>query len=233
MSVSPTSHPSGYHWTMPATGQREIIVINNTNMDWRSRIANRAALWSQAQDLNLTVTDGSQDPTLRQDCPFPAAYRQIRVCSYPYNAPWAGLARVKLESNSAVHIQSGWVKLDNEDLSFGAGLQRHVICQEVGHDLGLAHWRQPGNLSCMNDRPEGQDYEEPVQHDLNQIDNQTHYHGGFLGNMDFGDPLNGDAFICNSATCIDSAVTHRMLPNGQTIVTFKLRIAHGHRGYYR
>ncbi len=67
---------------------------------------------------------------------------------------WLGLARIFIEDG---HITKGEVKLNTRLLnSYPAAAADHVLCQEIGHVLGLDHNRDgatggaPDN-SCMND----------------------------------------------------------------------------------
>ena len=62
---------------------------------------------------------------------------------------WLGLARVFLDADG--HITKGEVKLNTFVLSSYPNAQAaadHVLCQELGHILGLDH--QDGPNSCMN-----------------------------------------------------------------------------------
>ena len=72
---------------------------------------------------------------------------QITV-SEGFSPNWLGIAQIFVEGG---HITKGTVKLNTTFLnSYGAFVADHVLCQELGHILGLTH-----NVSvtdtCMND----------------------------------------------------------------------------------
>jgi hypothetical protein len=215
------------HWTKPESGPRLIILINNATDPWRPRLDGRAADWSRPDKINVNVDAGSTDAGLRQDCPMPDRYRRVRVCSYGYNNPnWLGLAKVSAVTTNG-HIQQGWVKLDNADLDIlDADGQRHVMCQEIGHNLGLKHWNVDGNNSCMNTgHINTASYDDPASHDINQVDSQTHHHGGSGANVDEGDPLNGDLTNCLSGGCSTVDAHVRQLSRKSGVATFRVTIA--------
>ena len=62
---------------------------------------------------------------------------------------WLGMARVFIDENG--HITKGEVKLNTAALaSYVQGAGDHVLCQEIGHILGLDHSNDLD--SCMNDQ---------------------------------------------------------------------------------
>ncbi len=85
---------------------------------------------------------------------------------------WLGLARIFIDGD---HITKGEVKLNTRLLnSYGLDAADHVLCQEIGHVLGLDHNRggaqggSPDN-SCMNDQANLGDYPAPNSHDTDQL----------------------------------------------------------------
>lgn len=155
---------------------------------------------------------------------MPDNYRRVRVCNYAHNRSWLGLARIRYKDSNG-HVFSGRAELDDADLPnlTNAGL-RSVMCQEIGHTLGLDHWRTIGNNSCMNDRVSANDpdYDQTAPHDLDQIDNQTHFHGGTGGNGDEGDPLNGDVINCIVNPCKDITSHVRWVSDQEVVIVWRL-----------
>ena len=79
---------------------------------------------------------------------------------------WLGLARVYLDENG--HITKGEVKLNTAALaSYGPDAADHVLCQELGHILGLDHQNAPD--SCMNDQATLGSITSPNAHDADQL----------------------------------------------------------------
>jgi len=85
---------------------------------------------------------------------------------------WLGLARVFVEGG---HITSAEVKLNTRLLkSYGPLVADHVLCQELGHVLGLDHNRDGAiggspDDSCMNDQGHLGQYTSPNGHDTDQL----------------------------------------------------------------
>ncbi|MCH8949145.1 MAG: hypothetical protein IIB87_02050 [Chloroflexi bacterium] len=86
---------------------------------------------------------------------------------------WLGLARVFLDGD---HITKAEVKLNTRLLnSYGAAAADQVLCQELGHVLGLDHNRDGDDGgspddTCMNDQTTIGSYTSPNSHDTAQLD---------------------------------------------------------------
>ncbi len=85
---------------------------------------------------------------------------------------WLGLARIFVEDG---HITKGEVKLNTRLLnSYPDVAADHVLCQEIGHVLGLNHNRvddsSPDDATCMNDSLATLGlYTSPNTHDTQQL----------------------------------------------------------------
>ena len=78
---------------------------------------------------------------------------------------WLGLARIFIDEDG--HITKGEVKLNTRLLqSYGSVAADHVLCQELGHVLGLGHNRSEFD-TCMNDTVLGMP--SPNAHDTEQL----------------------------------------------------------------
>lgn len=65
------------------------------------------------------------------------------------SSPWLGLASVRV--NSGGHMVDATVTMNRTLLSrYGARVAKHVLCQEIGHLLGLDHQHEAAD-SCMDD----------------------------------------------------------------------------------
>ncbi|MFQ5947396.1 MAG: hypothetical protein ACE5KX_00865 [Acidimicrobiia bacterium] len=70
------------------------------------------------------------------------------------------------------HILKGYVKVNDSyfttDTYNNDVARRHVLCQEVGHEIGLDHVKGPKKKSCMNDQFGlfSASFQSPNAHDL-------------------------------------------------------------------
>ena len=65
---------------------------------------------------------------------------------------WLGLATIHINGCT---IQSATADMNRSYLdgaTYTEAFDRHVTCQEVGHDFGLDHRKGPKNATCMNDQ---------------------------------------------------------------------------------
>jgi hypothetical protein len=94
----------------------------------------------------------------------------IKVVAKRGNPNWIGLAQIKIDS--AGHILEGKVTLNSAYANYNNGngianIWKHVLCQEVGHILGLQHSPED---TCMNDAFETLGmYTTPGDHDAQQL----------------------------------------------------------------
>jgi len=157
---------NGYHWSTGSypinldptnslsDGFRDTGISTDVNADW-----NRSSRFANTQRF------GANDATTRSDCPYPAG-RSYRMCDYNWGATgWAGLAQIHINGN---HITDGRVRVNNY-YGTSNSYRRHVLCQEVGHVLGLDH-QASGNNSCMDDSSAGWDELHPNAHDYEMLE---------------------------------------------------------------
>ena len=162
------SHSWGsYHWARTAN-PFTLKLGDNVTFAWDSYLVGASTDWSKS-----TVVDTPVVPGLGGGRKCPARSGRVEVCNYTYGRNgWLGVASITV-SNS--HITSGTVKLNDTyystatyDTPVWRGM---VVCQEVGHTLGLDHQDESGaNLgTCMdyannpderNKHPDGHDYEQ-------------------------------------------------------------------------
>lgn len=145
---------SNYHWATkvsPFTIQTIDSTVANSNANWPALLRTAASQWSQSTELDLVVVQGATDSQTRRKCPMVAG--KIRVCNQSYgNNGWLGLASINI---SGSHITQGYSKMND---SYSSTWQSdpneapHVMCQEVGHDLGLGHTSEDGSSqqTCMD-----------------------------------------------------------------------------------
>ena len=106
---------------------------------------------------------------------------------------WLGQARIFLDGD---HITKGEVKLNTRLLnSYGEAAADHVLCQELGHVLGLDHNRDgteggSPDDSCMNDQATLGAFPAPNSHDIDQLNLIYNGHDD-VNPDDGGDPDDG------------------------------------------
>jgi predicted Zn-dependent protease len=144
-----------YHWPSYNTN----LGITNT-ASGEYNVAAAVSDWNQAAsgtELSLAVNGGSD----------------IEIRSKNMSAWYLGTAEILVDT-STDHILSGRVTLNHRYLregnlyGFDASVRQHVLCQELGHVLGLDH--QHGD-SCMNDdNATLGEYTEPNQEDEDTLE---------------------------------------------------------------
>lgn len=138
-----------YHWT---SSNLSPTVFDKTKNDLYD-VSAAVSEWA-----NLTT---STQPTISSN------RKSNIVVSEAGSAFWLGLARVWVDEDG--HIGKGEVKLNTSLLvNYGPAAADHVLCQELGHILGLNH--QVGALdSCMNDQAPLGSVTSPNAHDAEQL----------------------------------------------------------------
>lgn len=162
----------GYHWARTAN-PFTLNLVDSVTSDWNSYLGTTAADWSASTVLDTTVVAGNDDRTTRKRCR--TVLGKDRVCNAAYgNNGWLGVAQIWIYSDG--HIAQGTVKVNDTYFStspYNTSAWRNlVMCQEVGHTLGLDHqdvnFNNPPLGTCMdytsdptpNQHPNAHDYEE-------------------------------------------------------------------------
>ncbi len=162
---------NGYHWSNgnlspTVTGETSLASVPGVVGDW-------VGLGTAIQPLY--AASGSGD---------------IRVVAKRGNVNWIGMAQIKIGSDG--HIVEGKVTLNSFYANYDNGngtdnIWSHVLCQEVGHILGLFH---SGETTCMNDSFGTLGlYPTPGGHDAQQL--ISIYDGHTDGTGDTSEPDDG------------------------------------------
>ncbi|HYF55147.1 MAG TPA: hypothetical protein VEA41_12890 [Salinarimonas sp.] len=184
---------STYHWsrscgTCPKSLTIYDTTVATTRANWPDHLrksvfgdpnnpnsANRLG-WNDSVVLTLSITGSTAS---RSTCAAVAG--AVRVCNYPYGTNgWLGLAQIWLSSG---HISQGTTKVNDTYFNSGYPIteQRHVMCQEVGHDFGLGHTSENGSSqnTCMDyyQNTSNSDWTStgPNSHDFYQLEVQHHW----------------------------------------------------------
>ncbi|MEX0587371.1 MAG: hypothetical protein WD940_00555 [Patescibacteria group bacterium] len=167
----------GYHWARTAN-PFTLKLGDNVSTAWDSYLATTSGDWSVASVLDTAVVSGSTNP---RNCK--AVTGRVEVCSskYGYNG-WLGVATIWV---SGGHITKGTTKLNDSYFNTATyntpGWRNLVMCQEVGHTIGLDHQDETfenQNLgTCMDytNDPNGTLYaqlsnEHPNLHDYEMLE---------------------------------------------------------------
>ncbi len=162
----------GYHWAR-TSNTFTLQLGNNVSSNWRTYLGTTSSDWSQSNVLDTLIVAGGTTPSKCR----PTSGR-VEVCNATYgNNGWLGVAQIWL---SGSHITQGVAKLNdtyfNTKKYNTAAWRNLVMCQEVGHTLGLGHQDEtlgnPNLGTCMDytNNPAGPpSNERPNQHDYDQL----------------------------------------------------------------
>lgn len=158
-----------YHWAR-TSNPFTLKVGDNVSSQWDAILDNSIADWSASSVLNLTKVAGQG----RKNC-RPTAGR-VEVCNGTYgNNGWLGIAQIWASGN---HITQGTTKVNdtyfNTPTYNTTAWRNLVMCQEIGHDLGLDHQDEVfdnANLgTCMDYTNSPGSNQHPNQHDYAQLE---------------------------------------------------------------
>jgi len=162
-----------FHWARTAN-PFTLKLGDNVSSAWDAHLATASSDWSKSVVLDTTRADGQTNP---RSCK-PVTGR-VEVCSekYGFNG-WLGVARIWTSDS---HIQKGTVKVNdtyfNTTTYNTPAWRRLVMCQEIGHTLGLDHqdetFTDPNLGTCMDytSDPDGPpSNEHPNKHDYEQLE---------------------------------------------------------------
>ena len=160
-----------YHWARQTPTFSLRLADHMTNGSgpyaWKPKLLNASSDWSQSSVLDTNIF-GS---TITKNCK--AVSRQVDVCNgrYGYNG-WLGIAQIWI---SGSHITAGTVKANDTYLAnttrYKDPARQHVLCQEVGHTLGLDHQDESGaDLDTCMDYSDKLDNPHPNAHDYQQLE---------------------------------------------------------------
>jgi hypothetical protein len=169
-----------YHWARTNNNLFNLPLGDNVTLAWDSYLGTTATDWSTSSVLDTTIVAGK---TSRSNC-RPTSGR-VEVCNYRYGSNgWLGVAQIWV---SGSHIVQGTTKVNDTYFKrekYNTEAWRNmVMCQEVGHTLGLDHQDEvhsnPNLGTCMDytNDPTGRagtngtlSNEHPNAHDYEQLE---------------------------------------------------------------
>jgi len=172
-----------FHWAR-TNNPFVLLVVNSVTPNWQPALNSSLSLWSMSNVLDLNITSYNDRRNIRKRCPM--VQGQMRVCNAAYGyTGWIGLATIAIDSNA--HIVKGTAKMNDSYASYWTTEKmNHVICQEIGHVLGLDHVSTDGSSqqTCMDysqdpnsQWPNTHDYEQLLA-SYNDIDTYDSYENG-------------------------------------------------------
>lgn len=165
------SHSWGnYHWARTAN-PFALKLGDNVSSQWDAYLATTSADWSASTVLDTTIVSGGTNP---KNCK--AVSGRVEVCNSKYgNNGWLGIASIWASGD---HITKGTVRVNDtyfNTRTYNTPAWRNlVMCQEVGHTLGLDHQDEAfdnANLgTCMDYTNDPSTNQYPNQHDYDQLE---------------------------------------------------------------
>jgi len=174
-----------WHWARSANPFTVKVLDSTTDgrtpvggQNWPAALTKAAADWSQSTVLDMTVQpQTAADLAVREACPFsPGA---VRVCNVVNpDVTWLGLATVVPDpQGGSGHLLAASAQMNDTWFTtplYNATNAQQVMCQEVGHTLGLDHQDDTGkDLNTCMDYADALDNPSPNSHDYQQL--QTIY----------------------------------------------------------
>lgn len=225
-SLAMASHSwGGYHWARQSN-PFTLKVGDNVTSQWDGILDTTISDWSQSTVLNLTKVAGG---TRAKPCK--ATTGRVEVCNARYgNTGWLGIAQIWITGGE--HIVKGITKVNDtyfDTPTYNTTAWRNlVMCQEVGHTLGLDHQDEDfdnANLNtCMdytsdptsNQHPNSHDYQQ-LQSIYSHLDSTTTV--GMVTNGAIANSANSWGKLVSSSASGRTSWYRLDLGNGQSVLT--------------
>ncbi len=168
--VSANHSWGGYHWARTAN-PFTLKLGDNVSTTWDSYLSTTSSDWTKSTVLDTSVVAGGAKP---RNC-RPTSGR-VEVCNAGYgNTGWLGVASISITGGA--HITQGSVKVNDtyfDTAQYNTSAWRNlVMCQEVGHTLGLDHqdtnFDNPNLGTCMDYTNDPSTNQHPNKHDYDEL----------------------------------------------------------------
>lgn len=159
-----------YHWARTAN-PFTLKLGDNVSTRWDTHLNTTSSDWSVSSVLDTTIIAGQTNP---KNCR--AVKGKVQVCNSAYgNNGWLGVAQIWI---SGSHITQGVVKVNDTYFNtptYNTPAWRNlVMCQEIGHTLGLDHqdevFDNPNLGTCMDYTNDPSINQHPNAHDYEQLE---------------------------------------------------------------
>lgn len=159
----------GFHWARSAN-PFTLKLADNVSPKWDNHLLNTSNDWSQSAVLDTQIVNGRTKPSACKP-----TNGQVEVCAakYGFNG-WLGVAELWIYGD---HIYQGRVRMNDSyfnTATYNTPAWRNlVMCQEVGHTLGLDHqdedfYNTPLG-TCMDYSADPTLNQRPNQHDYDML----------------------------------------------------------------
>lgn len=169
-SIAYANHSwGGYHWAR-TSNPFTLKLSDNVSSTWDSYLGTTSGDWSVSSVLDTTIIAGVFNKNCRP------TNGRVEVCNKAYGKNgWLGVAQIWINSSS--HITQGTVKVNDTYFNtarYNTPAWRNlVMCQEVGHTLGLDHqdetFDNPNLGTCMDYTNNPSTNQHPNQHDYDEL----------------------------------------------------------------
>lgn len=169
--ASATHSWGGYHWAR-SSNPFNLKLGDNVDATWDSYLVTTSSDWTASSVLDTTIVAG----TVRQPKRCAATTGRVEVCNAAYGQTgWLGIASISITNGT--HIASGTVKQNDtyfNTATYNTPAWRNmVMCQEVGHTLGLDHqdeaFDNPNLNTCMDYTNNPASNQHPNTHDYDML----------------------------------------------------------------
>lgn len=236
VNVSANHSWGSYHWAR-TSNPFTLKLGDNLSSSWDPYLVTTSADWSISSVLDTTIVTGGANP---KNCR--ATSGRVEVCNSKYgNNGWLGLAQIWV---SGTHIVQGVTKVNDTYFNLTQyntpAWKNLVMCQEVGHTLGLDHQDEifdNTNLgTCMDYTSNPDSNQHPNAHDYEQLEAIYSHLDGFttvqsgtqklplgqsiskgISNSDFGDRSEWGKELRNNGHI---ALYERDFGGGNKLLTF-------------
>ena len=160
---------AGLHWAR-TSNPFTLQLGDNVSSAWDARLGTASDDWTVPEVLDTTVVPGASNP---KRCP--ATLGRVEVCNSTYGRNgWLGLASVWASDS---HITQATVKLNDTYFNLPGyntpAWRQSVMCQEIGHTLGLGHndenFDNTPTATCMDYANDPTLNQHPNDHDYEQL----------------------------------------------------------------
>lgn len=168
--VRATHSWGGYHWAR-TNSPFTLKLGDNLSSNWDPYLGTTSSDWSLSSVLDTSVVLGGTNPKICR-----STSGRVEVCNSKYgNNGWLGLAQIWI---SGSHITQGVTKVNDTYFSTAKyntpAWKNLVMCQEVGHTIGLDHQDENFNNTnlgtCMDYTNDPSSNQHPNQHDYDELD---------------------------------------------------------------